>query len=107
MARLRAIRWCSGPVLRVARVARRVVAISTFLAKPAAARLCTARRTAAVGVGGRSVFGSGGAQSGTEAAGNAGALYGGGGGGAHTAGDTDRSGGAGAAGVIYAIEFLA
>ncbi len=59
------------------------------------------------GRGGSSLFGRGGAQSGTAAAGNAGAAYGGGGGGAHTADDTDRSGGAGAAGVIYAIEFLA
>lgn len=59
------------------------------------------------GAGGRSVFGMGGAMSGTEAAGAAGTGYGGGGSGAHTAGDTDRSGGAGAAGVIYVIEFLA
>lgn len=58
------------------------------------------------GAGGPSALGHGGAQSGTEAAGNSGTVYGGGGGGAHTAGDTDRSGGSGAAGVIYAIEFL-
>lgn len=58
------------------------------------------------GAGGSSRFGHGGAESGTEASGNAGTAYGGGGGGAHTAGDTNRSGGAGAAGVIYAIEFL-
>lgn len=58
------------------------------------------------GKGGASVFGNGGAESGSEAAGNAGNAYGGGGGGAHTATDVNRSGGAGAAGVIYAIEFL-
>ena len=58
------------------------------------------------GSGGRSVFGHGGAQSGTNTAGNAGTAYGGGGGGCHTSGDVDRSGGAGAAGVIYAIEYL-
>lgn len=59
------------------------------------------------GAGGDSVFGKGGAQSGTAAAGNNGTAYGGGGGGAHTADDTNRNGGTGAAGVIYAIEFLA
>lgn len=58
------------------------------------------------GAGGRSVFGAGGAMSGTEAAGNAGAGYGGGGSGAHCGGGVDRSGGAGAAGVMYVIEFL-
>jgi hypothetical protein len=58
------------------------------------------------GKGGRSAFGMGGAQSGTDAGGNAGAAYGGGGGGCHTSADVNRSGGAGAAGVIYAIEFL-
>lgn len=58
------------------------------------------------GSGGCSAFGFGGAQSGSEAAGNNGTLYGGGGGGAHTATDVNRSGGAGAAGVIYAIEFI-
>jgi hypothetical protein len=58
------------------------------------------------GAGGSSVFGHGGAQSGSDAAGNAGNLYGGGGGGAHTSADVDRNGGAGVAGVIYAIEFL-
>lgn len=59
------------------------------------------------GAGGDSAFGHGGAQSGTEAAGNVGTAYGGGGGGAHCAGDVNRSGGAGAIGVIYVIEFLA
>lgn len=58
------------------------------------------------GTGGDSVFGKGGAQSGSDTAGNAGTAYGGGGGGAHCADDTNRSGGTGAAGVIYAIEFL-
>ena len=58
------------------------------------------------GAGGSSAFGHGGGQSGSEAAGNNGTAYGGGGGGAHTAGGTARSGGTGAAGVIYAIEFL-
>lgn len=58
------------------------------------------------GAGGSSAFGNGGAESGTEAAGNNGTAYGGGGGGAHTANDTNRNGGTGAAGVIYAIEFL-
>jgi hypothetical protein len=58
------------------------------------------------GLGGASVFGKGGAQSGSEAAGNNGTAYGGGGGGAHTATDVNRSGGTGAAGVIYVIEFL-
>jgi hypothetical protein len=58
------------------------------------------------GKGGSSAFGNGGAQSGSEAAGNNGTAYGGGGGGAHTATDVNRSGGTGAAGVIYAIEFL-
>jgi hypothetical protein len=58
------------------------------------------------GYGGASVFGGGGAESGTEAAGNNGGAYGGGGGGAHTAGDTNRNGGLGAAGVLYCIEFL-
>jgi hypothetical protein len=58
------------------------------------------------GAGGSSVFGMGGGPSGTEAAGNAGTAYGGGGGGAHCAGGVDRSGGSGAAGVIYVIEFL-
>jgi hypothetical protein len=59
------------------------------------------------GAGGDSVFGKGAAESGTAAAGSAGTAYGGGGSGAHTADDTNRSGGGGAAGVIYAIEFLA
>jgi hypothetical protein len=58
------------------------------------------------GSGGNSVFGLGGAQSGTNVAGNNGTAYGGGGGGCHTNADVDRSGGAGAAGVIYAVEFL-
>jgi hypothetical protein len=58
------------------------------------------------GSGGSSVLGHGGAPSGSEATGNAGTGYGGGGGGAHTATDVDRSGGAGATGVIYVIEFL-
>lgn len=59
------------------------------------------------GRGGSSAFGKGGAESGTDAAGNAGSAYGGGGSGCQTTADTNRSGGAGAAGVIYAIEFLA
>lgn len=59
------------------------------------------------GSGGDSVFGRGGAQSGTNAAGNNGTAYGGGGSGCHTNADVDRSGGSGAAGVLYAIEFLA
>lgn len=58
------------------------------------------------GAGGSSMFGAGGAESGTEAAGANGTAYGGGGGGAHCAGGVDRAGGTGAAGVIYAIEFL-
>lgn len=58
------------------------------------------------GAGGGSVFGHGGSESGTEAAGSVGTLYGGGGGGAHCAGDVNRAGGAGVAGVIYVIEFL-
>jgi hypothetical protein len=58
------------------------------------------------GQGGSSVFGHGGAESGSEAAGVNGTAYGGGGGGAHTATDVNRSGGTGAAGVIYVIEFL-
>ena len=57
------------------------------------------------GAGGSSAFGAGGAQSGTDAAGNAGGAYGGGGGGCHTSADVDRTGGAGAAGVLYMIEF--
>jgi hypothetical protein len=59
------------------------------------------------GRGGSSAFGNGGAASGTEAVGAAGGAYGGGGAGGHTASDVDRTGGAGAAGVIFAIEFLA
>jgi len=58
------------------------------------------------GAGGDSVFGKGAAQSGSAAAGTNGGAYGGGGGGAHTADGTDRAVGAGAAGVIYVIEFL-
>lgn len=59
------------------------------------------------GKGGSSQFGKGGAQAGTDQAGNAGTAYGGGGSGCHTSADTNRSGGAGAAGVIYVIEYLA
>lgn len=59
------------------------------------------------GSGGDSVFGRGGASSGVDGAGNAGTAYGGGGGGCHTSADVNRTGGAGAAGAIYAIEFLA
>lgn len=58
------------------------------------------------GKGGRSVLGAGGAESAGEAAGNNGQAYGGGGSGCHTGNDTNRSGGTGAAGVIYVIEFL-
>lgn len=58
------------------------------------------------GGGGASVLGHGGAMSGSDAAGGVGTGYGGGGSGAHTSADVDRSGGAGAVGVIYVIEFL-
>lgn len=58
------------------------------------------------GKGGSSVFGHGGREAGTDEGGNAGSAYGGGGSGCHTSADVNRSGGAGAAGVIYAIEFL-
>lgn len=58
------------------------------------------------GCGGRSVLGMGGARSASASAGNNGTAYGGGGSGAHTADDTNRNGGDGAAGVIYVIEFI-
>lgn len=58
------------------------------------------------GRGGNSVFGAGGACTGNAAAGNNGTAYGGGGSGATTSDDTNRSGGTGAAGVIYVIEFI-
>lgn len=58
------------------------------------------------GAGGRSVLGAGGAETGSAAAGNNGTAYGGGGSGATTSDDTNRSGGTGAAGTIYVIEFL-
>lgn len=58
------------------------------------------------GAGGRSVFGSGGAETGVAGAGSNGAGYGGGGSGATTSDDTNRNGGTGSAGVIYVIEFL-
>lgn len=59
------------------------------------------------GAGGRSVFGSGGGETGNAAAGANGTDFGGGGAGATTSDDTNRSGGTGAAGVIYVLEFLA
>ena len=59
------------------------------------------------GAGGCSVFGNGGRQAGTDEAGNNGGDYGGGGSGCHTSADVNRSGGTGAAGVIYVIECLA
>jgi len=58
------------------------------------------------GKGGSSVLGNGGAANGSDAAGSAGTAYGGGGSGCHTSADVNRTGGAGAAGVIYVIEFL-
>jgi hypothetical protein len=59
------------------------------------------------GYGGDSVFGHGAAETATAGSAIAGSAYGGGGSGAHTLDDTNRSGGAGADGVIYAIEFIA
>lgn len=58
------------------------------------------------GTGGRSVFGLGGPEGGTDAAGVVGSEYGGGGSGGHAAGTPNRDGGAGAAGILYLIEFL-
>jgi hypothetical protein len=58
------------------------------------------------GMGGSSVFGKGGAQTGPDSAGNNGTAYGGGGSGCHESFDVNRSGGSGAAGVIYVIEFI-
>lgn len=58
------------------------------------------------GNGGASMFGGGGLGSGTTANGNAGGFPGGGGGGCASSDDTDHTGGTGADGVIYVIEFL-
>jgi len=58
------------------------------------------------GKGGSSVFGAGGAETNSAAAGANGTAYGGGGSGATTSDDTNRSGGTGAAGTIYVVEFL-
>lgn len=58
------------------------------------------------GRGGGSRFGAGGAESGSNTAGNTGAAYGGGGGGGHASGTADRAGGAGADGILYLIEFI-
>jgi hypothetical protein len=59
------------------------------------------------GAGGRSVFGAGASETGVAANGSNGTGYGGGGSGATTSDDTNRTGGTGAAGIIYVIEFLA
>jgi hypothetical protein len=58
------------------------------------------------GMGGNSMFGGGAAQAVTESAGANGGAYGGGGSGGGSSAGTDRAGGAGAAGVMYCIEFL-
>lgn len=58
------------------------------------------------GKGGSSVFGFGAAEPGSGAAGGNGTDYGGGGAGGHAATASDRAGGAGAAGVLYMIEFF-
>lgn len=61
------------------------------------------------GNGGNSVFGGGarGIIASSDSAGNTGGAYGGGGSGGAAAGGTDRNGGAGAAGVVYIIEYIA
>lgn len=58
------------------------------------------------GYGGRSVLGAGGAEPAADTGGNNGTNYGGGGSGCHTSADVNRTGGDGAPGVIYVIEFL-
>lgn len=58
------------------------------------------------GTGGSSAYGGGGAGGGSNTAGSAGQNYGGGGGGGHATGAADRTGGDGAAGVVYVIEYI-
>ena len=61
------------------------------------------------GEGGSSMLGGGGlavSSGGTGAGGNAGGAYGGGGSGAATSDDSNQTGGTGASGILYIIEFL-
>lgn len=57
------------------------------------------------GDGGASFWGGGGRASATDANGSDANAFGAGGGGAYTSGTTDRSGGAGKAGVVFVLEF--
>jgi hypothetical protein len=58
------------------------------------------------GTGGSSVFGFGSQPSGSNTAGTTGGDYGGGGAGGHASGTPNMLGGAGAAGILYLIEFV-
>jgi hypothetical protein len=58
------------------------------------------------GKGGKSVFGFGATEGGSNTAGATGGAYGGGGSGGHASGTPNMLGGAGAAGILYLIEFI-